>query len=763
MSHAAHRAPTARDNPSSRSLSRGALTPTITARTSLLVLLSMIFAMLAPIVASPVQAETTPTITSDKLDYAPGELVTLTGAGWQEGESVHITVDDDQTKSWKRDVDVVADASGTITDSFNLPDWFVATYKVTATGAISGTATYIFTDGNIRFITNGVTTGNVTATTYNTTNCTGSGTPGTPAQMTSNAGGTLTAGAIATQSVQLTAPATAGSPAQSFSSWAAKNGTDPFTTSADGRIICVPGFANGNRDYQANYSTVASTALSAVSGSAAFGGPATLTATLKAGSTVVPGKTVTFSIGSAVVGSASTDATGVATASNVDLGGRAAGTYTLTASFAGDASFGASTATGNLVVGSAVTTVSAVSGSAAFGGPATLTATLKAGSAVVPGKTVTFSVGGAVVGSASTDATGVATASNVDLGGRAAGTYTLTASFAGDASFGASTATGNLVVGSAVTTVSAVSGSATFGGTATLSATLKAGATALSGQTVQFKLGTDVVGTATTNSSGVATLTGVDVTGRDAGTYTDLITATFAAAGNYAGSTATGNLVVGQAASTVSAVSGSATFGGTATLNATLKAGATALSGQTVQFKVGTDVVGTATTNSSGVATLTGVDVTGRDAGTYTDLITATFAAAGNYAGSTATGDLTVGQAASTVSAVSGTGTYGRTATLTATVKAGSTPLAGRTVTFEILGTSVGTSTTNSSGVATLTQVDLGTRAAGTYTDLITASAAAGGNYAAHSATGDLTVGKRAITVTADDQDQDLRRQPTRR
>src|SRR5919107_803530 len=36
-----------------------------------------------------------PTIQSDKADYAPGELVTLTGSGWQPGESVNIVVNDD--------------------------------------------------------------------------------------------------------------------------------------------------------------------------------------------------------------------------------------------------------------------------------------------------------------------------------------------------------------------------------------------------------------------------------------------------------------------------------------------------------------------------------------------------------------------------------------------------------------------------------------------------------------------------------------------
>jgi Putative Ig domain len=36
-----------------------------------------------------------PTIQSDKADYSPGELVTLTGSNWQPGESVNIVVNDD--------------------------------------------------------------------------------------------------------------------------------------------------------------------------------------------------------------------------------------------------------------------------------------------------------------------------------------------------------------------------------------------------------------------------------------------------------------------------------------------------------------------------------------------------------------------------------------------------------------------------------------------------------------------------------------------
>src|SRR5215210_4310902 len=71
-----------------------------------------------------------PTIQSDKADYAPGELVTLTGSNWQPGESVHIYVNDTYGATWKHDVYVDADASGNITDQFNLPDSFVSDYDV---------------------------------------------------------------------------------------------------------------------------------------------------------------------------------------------------------------------------------------------------------------------------------------------------------------------------------------------------------------------------------------------------------------------------------------------------------------------------------------------------------------------------------------------------------------------------------------------------------------------------------------------------------
>src|SRR4051812_24320181 len=118
-----------------------------------MVLIGLILAVL--LVASAAQAEPhspadgTPLVWSDKDDYAPGELVTVSGALWQPGEVVHLRVNDDHGSTWSRDVDVTADATGRITEQFNLPNWFVATYSVNAMGSSGAVASMSFTDSSV--------------------------------------------------------------------------------------------------------------------------------------------------------------------------------------------------------------------------------------------------------------------------------------------------------------------------------------------------------------------------------------------------------------------------------------------------------------------------------------------------------------------------------------------------------------------------------------------------------------------------------------
>ncbi|MEO7839411.1 MAG: PxKF domain-containing protein [Anaerolineales bacterium] len=87
-----------------------------------------------------------PFIRSDKDDYPPGGLVTLTSGNWQPGEWVVVFVNDNVGQTWSITTNRQAEANGSFTYQFNLPNWFVATYNVIATGEVSGVATTTFTD-----------------------------------------------------------------------------------------------------------------------------------------------------------------------------------------------------------------------------------------------------------------------------------------------------------------------------------------------------------------------------------------------------------------------------------------------------------------------------------------------------------------------------------------------------------------------------------------------------------------------------------------
>ena len=159
-----------------------------------------------------------PTIRSDKDDYTPGETVTLSGANWQPSESVHILVNDDKGQSWSRNVDVVAADDGTIEDRFQLPDWFIAAYSVTATGPVSGTATTSFTDGNVKVLSAAGRHFDYQVTLYSSTNCTTG--PGTAVTKTADVNGS-TSGVGSNESLLIVANTNANAPnaTATFSHW----------------------------------------------------------------------------------------------------------------------------------------------------------------------------------------------------------------------------------------------------------------------------------------------------------------------------------------------------------------------------------------------------------------------------------------------------------------------------------------------------------------------------------------------------------------
>ena len=98
------------------------------------------------------------------------------------------------------------------------------------------------------------------------------------------------------------------------------------------------------------------------------------------------------------------------------------------------------------------------SGTATYGGTVTLTATLSSGGVCVPNELVTFSVHGGGVGTATTDANGVATLAAASVAGVSVGSYSnyLTASFSGGTTYAASVASADLTVNKAPLTVTAI-------------------------------------------------------------------------------------------------------------------------------------------------------------------------------------------------------------------------------------------------------------------------------------------------------------------
>ncbi len=91
------------------------------------------------------------------------------------------------------------------------------------------------------------------------------------------------------------------------------------------------------------------------------------------------------------------------------------------------------------------------------------------------------------------------------------------------------------------------------------------------------------------------------------------------------------------------------TYGQTADLSATLTSDASGLSGKTVTFSLNGSSIGDATTNVSGVASLTAVSLTGFDAGDYPTGVSASFAGDGTHTASSGTADLDVSQASATL------------------------------------------------------------------------------------------------------------------
>jgi hypothetical protein len=105
------------------------------------------------------------TVKTDKDDYWPGETVTITGSGWQPGETVALKISEDADTHNDFTFAAVADAQGNIVNTEFAPiendvfHHFGMRFYLTATGG-AATALNTFTDGNADI--SGIVTNSVT-------------------------------------------------------------------------------------------------------------------------------------------------------------------------------------------------------------------------------------------------------------------------------------------------------------------------------------------------------------------------------------------------------------------------------------------------------------------------------------------------------------------------------------------------------------------------------------------------------------------------
>ena len=212
---------------------------------------------------------------------------------------------------------------------------------------------------------------------------------------------------------------------------------------------------------------------------------------------------------------------------------------------------------------------------------------------------------------------------------------------------------------------------------------------------------------------------------------------------------------------TLSPVSGP--YGGTASMTAvlTLTSNGTAIPSKTINFYVNSTginsdgscsgtLAGSTATQSDGTATIVAADLSSINAGTYPYGACASFAGDGTHQATSITSSLTVIGTDTTLTAAPATGMYGDTVDLSATLTmtSGGAVVKNKSIAFYLFGNFLGSSNTNNSGVATLSNVSLVGYNVGASNDILAVfEGDANLNPANSSAL--ITITARPITITA--------------
>ncbi len=468
-------------------------------------------------------------------------------------------------------------------------DYADATPLVPAPGALAA----ILTDGNNVPIANQ----SVTFTMNSTETCTGT---------------TNTAG-LATCSITPSEQAGSYSLKATFAGY-----TPPDPTTA---LQLIPSSAASTFNVTLEESAIAYTGPTSVYNGQNLAVSAVLTTDDPAAGAPIAGRTVTFVLGSGATAQTctpnpTTDSTGTATCT-IDNVNQTVGPVPLTVTFTSDGYYKTAVTQPNITVGpeQVSTTLNVPTATGDYHDATTVQATLIDNYTGLPAanEPVTITLNGTQTcpgGPVMTNASGVASCSITP--NEQAGTYSLTAAFAGDTTpwphLEATTGNGSFVVTHEEATLAYTGAtSATNGSSATLSGVLTtddpALGTPIAGRTVTFTLGS---GTSAQSCSDVTSSTGAAscvIAKVNQSTSPAPVTAKFAGDNYYVPATATGSVTV-STPTTLSVSSSSGTYGQPTTVSGTLTNSVTGapISGQTVTLTVNGAQTCTATTNAMGVA-----------------------------------------------------------------------------------------------------------------------------------------------------------------
>ena len=404
----------------------------------------------------------------------------------------------------------------------------------------------------------------------------------------------------------------------------------------------------------------------------------------------IEGARIEYYINGNLMGTATTDSSGRAIYQyNIT---QIAGSYIIQAKFPGDTTYLTTNSNSNLIISLTPTNLIFNPINCYKNDKINFTASLKDNNGnPVSEKTISFFGNGSLIGSATTNSSGIATLPYTMS--VTTGTYILTALFTQDGTYASSNSTSTITVNLIPTNITITPVSGYKGDTVNLTTTLKdINGNPLSGKTIIFNLNGTTIGTATTNTSGIATL--LYTITQNTGNY--IIQAIYNGDTTYNSTSNSNNLIVGLISTNLTVNPVNCYKGDNASLTASLNDNnGNPISGKTVSFYGNGSLIGSATTNSSGIATLQYIMAVAT--GTYT--LTVQFTQDNTYSSSNSTSTLTVNLTPTniTVNPVSGNKGDPSNITVTLTDYKGN-PLVGNIIYVYINGTSIATASTNDNG-----------------------------------------------------------------